>query len=238
METKICSKCQEKKEVCEFYVNPNNKKYRSFCRLCFNLKVKEYRELNKEKVKTYSKLYKLINKDSIIEKGKIYRKQNKEKIKIRQKESSRKYYIKNCDIIKEKTINFRKKNPEYFKEWKNENPNYNNEYNKKRRREDVIFKIIHNMRCRLNVFLSNNEITKENKTFEIVGCSPEFLKEHIEKQFTEGMSWDLMGKYIHIDHITPLSSAKSEEEVYRLCHYTNLQPLWAKDNLSKGSKII
>ena len=72
----------------------------------------------------------------------------------------------------------------------------------------------------------------------MVGCSPEFLKDHIENQFTEGMSWELMGKYIHIDHRIPLSSAKSEEEVYKLCHYTNLQPLWAEDNLSKGSKIL
>ena len=52
------------------------------------------------------------------------------------------------------------------------------------------------------------------------------------------MSWGLMGKHIHIDHIIPLSSAKTEEEVYELCHYTNLQPLWAEDNLKKGSKIL
>ena len=51
------------------------------------------------------------------------------------------------------------------------------------------------------------------------------------------MSWENQGKW-HIDHITPLSSAKTEEEVYRLCHYTNLQPLWAEDNLKKGSKIL
>lgn len=76
------------------------------------------------------------------------------------------------------------------------------------------------------------------KTFDIVGCSPEFLKEYLEKQFTEGMSWELMGHHIHIDHITPLSSASTEEELYKLCHYTNLQPLWAQENLSKGNKII
>jgi hypothetical protein len=53
------------------------------------------------------------------------------------------------------------------------------------------------------------------------------------------MSWDNYGFYgWHIDHVIPLSSAKTEEEVYKLCHYTNLQPLWAEDNLKKGSKII
>ena len=51
------------------------------------------------------------------------------------------------------------------------------------------------------------------------------------------MSWELMGKHIHIDHIIPLSSAKSKKELFNLCHYTNLQPLWAEDNLKKGDKI-
>jgi hypothetical protein len=84
-----------------------------------------------------------------------------------------------------------------------------------------------------------NNITKKNKTFDIVGCTPEFLKEHIEKQFKEGMSWDNYGFYgWHIDHIIPLSSAKTDEELYKLCHYSNLQPLWANENLSKGSKIL
>ena len=82
------------------------------------------------------------------------------------------------------------------------------------------------------------KISKKNKTFDIVGCSPEFLKQHLEKQFTKGMSWELLGQHIHIDHIIPLSSAKTEDELYKLCHYENLQPLWAEDNLKKSNKII
>jgi hypothetical protein len=93
------------------------------------------------------------------------------------------------------------------------------------------------VRGRVNKFLKSKNITKTNKTFDIVGCTPEFLKEHLEQQFTEGMSWDNQGKW-HIDHIIPLSSAKTEEEIYKLCHYTNLQPLWAEDNLNKGCKIL
>jgi hypothetical protein len=81
-------------------------------------------------------------------------------------------------------------------------------------------------------------IIKNNSTLDIIGCTPQFLKEYIENQFTDGMSWELMGKYIHIDHIIPLSSAKTEEELYKLCHYSNLQPLWAEDNLKKGNKIL
>jgi hypothetical protein len=79
--------------------------------------------------------------------------------------------------------------------------------------------------------------SKRNKTFDIVGCSPYDLKEHLEKQFVSGMTWENRSEW-HIDHIIPLSSAKTEDELYRLCHYTNLQPLWAEENLKKSNKII
>ena len=114
--------------------------------------------------------------------------------------------------------------------------NYQREYVKLRRNNDPLYKLKHNLRTRIKRFFNSKNITKQNKTFDIVGCTPEFLKEHIENQFTEGMSWELMGQHIHIDHIIPLSSANTEEEVYKLCHYTNLQPLWAKDNMKKSNK--
>jgi hypothetical protein len=110
---------------------------------------------------------------------------------------------------------------------------------KKKRRENFLVKLSNNVRCRVKNFLKSKNIKKNNKTFDIVGCNPEILKEYLEKQFVDGMSWDNYGKYgWHIDHIVPLSSANSEEELFKLCHYTNLQPLWAFDNLSKGNKII
>jgi hypothetical protein len=144
--------------------------------------------------------------------------------------------------VREQQKQYREKNIEQernrLKTWAKNNRKVINEYNNKKRSNDSLCKLTDNVRRRVNKFLTLNKITKRNKTFSIVGCSPEFLKEHIENQFTEGMSWELMGKYIHIDHRIPLSSAKSEEEVYKLCHYTNLQPLWAEDNLSKGNKIL
>jgi hypothetical protein len=80
-------------------------------------------------------------------------------------------------------------------------------------------------------------IKKTNKTFDIVGCTPQFLKEYLEKQFVDGMHWGNYGEW-HIDHIIPLSSMKHKDEIHILCHYTNLQPLWAKDNLIKSNKLI
>ena len=65
------------------------------------------------------------------------------------------------------------------------------------------------------------------------------LKIYLESKFVEGMSWNNYGLYgWHIDHIIPLSSANTEDEIYKLCHYTNLQPLWSEDNLKKGCKIL
>jgi hypothetical protein len=211
METKICSKCEEEKNICEFYVG------RKECKKC------------KSKVST-------LNYHSNLDKNKktqlLYRKSNQERLN----ERSLTYYYLNYDLVREQQKQYREKNIEQernrLKTWAKNNRKVINEYNNKKRSNDSLCKLTENVRRRVNKFLTLNKITKRNKTFNIVGCSPEFLKDYIENQFTEGMSWELMGKYIHIDHRIPLSSAKSEEEVYKLCHYTNLQPLWAEDNLS------
>jgi len=93
------------------------------------------------------------------------------------------------------------------------------------------------IRSRIVKYLKKNGYNKNGKTFEIVGITPERLKEYISRQFDEGMSWSNHGEW-HIDHIIPLSSAKNETELYKLFHYSNLQPLWASENMSKGNKII
>jgi hypothetical protein len=108
---------------------------------------------------------------------------------------------------------------------------------KERRKNDNLYGLINDVRYRIWFYLKKLNISKTNKTFEIVGCTPEFLKEHLEKQFTDGMTWENRNKW-HIDHIVPLSSAKTEDELYKLCHYTNLQPLWAEENMKKSNKII
>ena len=82
-----------------------------------------------------------------------------------------------------------------------------------------------------------NTINIKNKTFDIVVCSPVELKKYLESKFVEGMTWETQGKW-HIDHIIPVSSVKTEEYIYKLYHYTNLQPLWSKDNLRKSDKIL
>jgi len=251
--TKICSKCNISKELDNFGISKQSKDgLNSICKECRNIDAKEYRNNNKLKIKQKRKdQYEKYKKDilkkmknyylkknvEIKEKSSKYKKENPDKIK----ETNKKYYIKNYDILKDK-------NKKYYKENFNKISKQKSNYKKENRRKfnllfiekysnEPIFKLKQLVRSRIRQFLKLKRIHKNNKTFDIVGCSPEFLKEHIEKQFTEGMSWVLVGKYIHIDHIIPLSSAKTEEDVYKLCHYTNLQPLWAKDNLTKYNKL-
>ena len=95
-----------------------------------------------------------------------------------------------------------------------------------------------NLRNRIGAFLKFNSINKNNKTAKILGCTPEQLRKHIESQFKPGMTWENYNSETwHIDHIIPLASAKNITEIEKLCHFRNLQPLWAKDNLKKGKKL-
>lgn len=195
MEKKICSKCKEEKEVCEFYNNKDRfDGKRPECKVCSNKQSTLYNQKNKEKVNGIKQNY-LDN--------------NKEKVKKSKKD------------------------------WFNKNPNYQNEWVINKYNNDPLFRLINIMRARTRLFFKSKNFKKKSSTFKIIGCTPEFLKEHLERQFTEGMSWDNQGLYgWHIDHKIPLSSSNTEEEIYKLCHYTNLQPLWAEDNLKKSNKII
>lgn len=111
----------------------------------------------------------------------------------------------------------------------------NYDYHKNRYHADPIYKLRVLMKGRLRSILLNPKIDlkKSKRTFEYIGCSAEELKKYIEERFTEGMTWDNYGEW-HVDHKTPTSKASTEEELIALCHYTNLQPLWGKDNLCKG----
>ena len=93
------------------------------------------------------------------------------------------------------------------------------------------------VRKRISGFMEIKKMTKRNKTFHMIGCTPQELIKHIEKQFHPGMNWDNWSVHgWHLDHIIPLDSGKNQEEVEKLCHYTNLQPLWAKENRKKSNK--
>lgn len=126
-------------------------------------------------------------------------------------------------------------------EWRKDNRKILTEkqliYEKNRLLTDIEFKLIKTLRSRLNNALKKQNSTKQNETVELLGCSISFLKGFLEAKFKEGMTWENHGEW-HIDHIKPCASFNllDEEEQKKCFHYTNLQPLWAAENLSKGSK--
>ncbi len=128
----------------------------------------------------------------------------------------------------------RKENPEiqlkYRGRYKDRLTKWAKTYN-----SDPLVKLKNTLRSRLNGAIKRKGFSKNTKTADTIGCSWEELKKHLESQFLEGMSWDNRDEW-HIDHIKPLALAKTEEEVYELNHYSNLQPLWVIDNLKKGAK--
>jgi hypothetical protein len=111
------------------------------------------------------------------------------------------------------------------------------EANKVKRKTDPIFVIKARLRNRVWSMLRNKK--KSATTEKMLGCSYEFFKTYIEQKFPENMGWHNMGEW-HIDHIKPLASfdLNNVEEQAIAFHYTNHQPLWAKDNIAKGARII
>ena len=114
---------------------------------------------------------------------------------------------------------------------------YNGTYATEKRKTDSLFKLSGNIRSLIGNSIRAQGYTKKTKTYKYLGCSFEYLKQHLERQFTKGMNWSNAGEW-HLDHIYPVSLAKDEEELIKLNHYTNFQPLWAEDNFKKGNKII
>jgi len=111
-----------------------------------------------------------------------------------------------------------------------------NIYRNNKRKTDVIFSLITRIRSRLLYAFRAKGYKKQTKTHETLGCTWAELKLHIERQFLPGMTWENRAKW-HIDHIIPLATAKTEEDVVKLNHHTNLRPMWAQDNLRKSAKL-
>ena len=181
---------------------------------------KEYYLINRERIRARQKEYCLKNK----EKRKQYLLDNKEKIS----EKHREYRLNNREKIKEKERQYQLKNREKIKE-------YHNNYDKNRKKIDINYKLVHALRRRLNNALKNKQ--KIGSAVSDLGCSVDCLKLHLEKQFVSEMTWDNYGKW-HIDHIIPLSlfNLQDKNDFLKANHYSNLQPMWAKDNIIKGNK--
>ena len=244
-------------KICNFYkVDDLFYKNRKVCKSCFSIIQKKNRENNKEKLSIIKKKYYEDNKKEILLKTKEYRENNKEYYK----EYHKNYYNENIEILKNYKKDWYKNNkevildkrsiyylnnkdiilPKLIEYGKNnrESINKRNRFiNKNRRITDPLFKIKNNIRATISISIKYKGFSKNKNTNVIIGLEYEDFIKYLESKFESWMTWDNYGKYNgelnygwDIDHIIPMSSAKTEDEIYKLNHYTNLQPLCSKTN--------
>jgi hypothetical protein len=206
MDYKCCTKCGLEKPLDEFYKRSDTKDgYRKSCKLCDSTRITNKRKENINSFKEYQKKY---------------RENNLNKIK--------KY--------KEQWV---KDNPNYYSEinknWYLNNKNKKMDYERQRKLNDPLYKLTKNIRTMIGASFRTNGYTKNSKTNDILGCSFEEFKNHLESLFEPWMTWDNKGNWDgeptklneswDIDHIIPIATAKTEDDIIKLNHYTNLQPL-------------
>lgn len=156
---------------------------------------------------------------------------------------SRRYYRDNKETVLQKNKEYKERrvdwyrdyNQEYYKENKEDIKKGVKERHYKRLKEDIGYRLL--QRCRTRIYQALKGQIKSKRTRKLIGCSVEKLKQHLESQFQEGMSWDNYGEW-HVDHIRPCAMfdfTRAEDQL-ECFHYTNLQPLWAEDNQRKSDK--
>ena len=203
------------------------------------MKNKAWREANKN----YFKTYRETNRNELLLKKRIYYNNNKDKLLLQKKENykydkhkRKAYYEANKDKPSNKTDKDKRK--AYYEANKDKIRILKKDYRKKNK-NNIKFKLPSILRRRLRCALKGNY--KTGSAVKDLGCSIDELKSYLESKFLSGMSWDNYGFYgWHIDHIKPLASfdLTDRKQFLEACHYKNLQPLWAKDNLIKGDKLI
>lgn len=243
---------EENKEQIKEYHKKYQKEHQKEYRLNNSDKLKEYYEENKEEIRQYKKEYwennkiKLSerrkeyyenNRIKLLEQQEEYRKENKEKIS----QINKKYREKNKEKIRQQKKEYRLNNPDKMKEYREENreklKQQRNEYQKEKIKNDPIFRLQKNLRSLNRRVLKYGY--KSASTQELLGCTWEEAIIYIESLFLPGMTWDNWArKGWHLDHIKPLAAftdLTDPAQQRECCHFTNLRPLWAEENLKKSS---
>ena len=131
----------------------------------------------------------------------------------------------------------REEQKEYSRQWHKDNSDHYNARRKKRYDTDPVYKLVTVMRARATTAAKRIAADKMGSSLDWLGMEFEDYKRYLEAMFTPEMNWDNHGSYWEIDHITPLCSAQTLEEVVALCHYSNTQPLPSDDNRRKAGKL-
>jgi hypothetical protein len=210
---KICSRCNLQKTLDNFgKLSKSKDGFRTCCKACRKLEVAtpEQQKMAYKRKKKYAESDH--GRDKILNYKSTDRYKELHRLRCRKYESTEKFKI------------------------------YRKLYEQHRYANNENYRLISNLRCRLYSALTRNKLSKIDKfsnTIELLGCTTEELWKHLESMFSDGMTRENYGKW-HVDHIIPCDNFNLfDVEQQKLCfHYTNLQPLWAKDNLIKGNKIL
>lgn len=225
MATKVCSKCELEKCTSMFHKSKHTASgLRPECKDCKKEIDREYRVRNAEKIRERDKKYYEQNAEKIRQRAKDWYDNNLE----RATEYRRDRFQTNKDQIYEYRKEYNERNHEKIK-------TYMNTYMQNRYHTNINYKVKSICNKRIRDCVRN----KSKKTVEYIGCDIDFLKEWLEYQFVEGMTWDNMGIEWHIDHVRPCSSFdfSNDTDISECYHWTNLQPLFARDNISKSNKV-
>ena len=244
---KWCPKCKSVRKITEFSVSSTKDGLDSKCKRCsaevrtrnrqqLNERAKQYYSDNREDKKAQQTKYRNANPDKVKQSKQTYYLNNKEKILAKNAE----YVAENLDKVRKQHKIYYKENTEKVlrknKEWRTENLEYSRIYLKEKYRNNSLFRLRCICREMVRRTYKNLKLGKNFNTKNFLGYTPLELKIHIEKQFKEGMTWDNHGEW-HIDHRIPISQATTLEEGRNLSQLSNLQPLWAEENLKKYNKI-
>ena len=239
---KICRVCGETKPLSEF--NMNGSVYRTECKECKKKYAHQQYKANIDDIKERHKQY----RQEHAEDYKAWREANKDYLK----EQNQKWYLENKDRvaeyreankehIAEVAKEYREKNKDRLKEMRTEyyakNPHYHRDYDKQRKAKDPLYKFKKQIRNAIRFSFTRRRFDKSGHTAEIVGCDIDTLVEYLLETYRQNYGVEWNGRdIVHIDHIIPLATAKTEDEILELCHYTNLQLLTPEDNMKKGDK--
>jgi hypothetical protein len=229
---KTCIRCEE-----EFTTKLNSQKYCS--KTCISPRTKYLNSLTpeqrKEEQRLYCKQWHATNKERV----KQWTIDNKERINAKARVSRTKWKNEHREEYNKRRAAYKKRKAANDPIWAFNQREYRRTYKKNRCETDINFRLAQNLRKK--IFITLRYGRKYNHSLELLGCSIDDARNHIERQFQSGMTWDNWAMHgWHIDHIIPIASFDlSDEAQQKQCfHYTNLQPLWALDNHRKSDKII
>ena len=216
METRVCTNCKEEKLLSEYYFRKKENRYSTICKTCMKERSKKYRESHKEYYRNYMKKYRYEN----IEYYRNYLKNNSYKY------NNKDYY----DLHKDERREYQRC---YYRKNKDTIYKYAKEYRKKLKNNSSLYKIKIKISSLLRkVFVKQGDF-HNNDLPNITRLDNKCLYDYLLKTFKNNYGFDYDGRDVHIDHIKPLATAKTVDDVYVLNHYTNLQLLTPEDNMHK-----